>query len=858
MPILDTNRFLFEHTGTLQSERLERAPSPQTMQVSGRSFNDLIKRSAEFAKDLVFYNDANEPDGDWQSFFTQVYDYENACVRTATLQQMMDTASVPPHLALMLAFFKLVLIEQDSINTLTDRQMAYYFEQVLGFRKRASVEGKVTVFAELNKNTKCVRIPKGTLFDAGKDAAGKTVAYESIDECVLGPEKVDSLLLSDNDAFRIVQTNLPEEACIFAFCLTSPILAHPVCRRKLTLLYKKGSSMPAILSGLQAQYSAPEGWQTLAFDGVSWTAEAEMPEMVPPIAAIHGLCPLSAYPVIRFVSPSGFKALVGLTSSDLTGIQMEIGDWTPETLSGKYGIVENKPGAVPFGSDNRKGDFFEFSLKHPASVSPVTTSPFDADVKFDKSDRTDPRSGVSVVRYSLSTNNNSQQELSNNYSSAILQWMKDPSTKALDAVVGGKLIAVIPKLSAPVTVQSATFSDAAPKCALLHCFGHEGHWDFDGSLAQYVLESSASSVYLALSNVGESTLQANLFFTLDEIESITPAMVRWDYFDGVFWHPFPKTALLKDTSSGLSRRGVCQFDLRDAVQASRCDGGVLWIRGTCNNKNAWKIYSVANQALELEFSSRSAGKGPGGEALLAGSVTKPVYSVAGLKSVLQTTEGQEGKRKENDTQFRARVSEHLRHKGRAWSLWDYESLILERFPQIVLARCLPAFSASGVVRPGDITILVIPQSALGNLRPEATAIQIADIKEMLSRIVSPFVNINVQSPSYKEIHISATLHLRPGFVDTALYESRTSASLCEYLRPWIGFSGSGQHFSVGNGASDIIAFLESLPYVDHVEVPVGILYDGRRIGLDDVIELPSPLFMITSSISHEITCKLAQ
>jgi len=36
----------------------------------------------------------------------------------------------------------------------------------------------VTVFAELAKNTLSVGVPKGQLFDAGKDASGQPITYE--------------------------------------------------------------------------------------------------------------------------------------------------------------------------------------------------------------------------------------------------------------------------------------------------------------------------------------------------------------------------------------------------------------------------------------------------------------------------------------------------------------------------------------------------------------------------------------------------------------------------------------------------------------------------------------------------------
>jgi len=854
MSSIDSNRFLYEHEGTLQSERLERAPSPESMKVSDLSFEDLIKRSAEFASKLKFYNDENEPDGDWQSFFALVYDGKR--VKTEVLQHMMDTASVPPHLALMLAFYKLVLIEQENINTLTDRQMSYYFEQVLGFRKRTAVEGNVTVFAELNKNTKSVRVAKGTLFNAGKDENGKLIAYEAVDECVVGPENVGNLMLDGGYSVKVIPQEKDALDPVFALCITSDILAHPVCKRTLSLRLRDGSKILNVISKFKAQYTSPEGWTDLPYDDFQWIAGEDMPEMVPPLPDVHTGCPASDAPVIRFIAPYGPGSLTGVDVSEITGIQLNVEDWVPETLNGKYGVVENKPGIDPFGASNRMGDYFDVVLKHPA-ISVTYSSPFGNEVGISM-DAQIRDGGFISVRYQLNSDNNCQEVLSNNYASAILKWMEDPESEELSAAAQSKLIAVTPILSNPVMLTAAVFQDSSFKCALQHSFG-AGVWGaFKESISQYRLNGSGSALYFDLSGISGSSRQACVHISMDTDSPMIPASVNWDYFDGASWCAFAKSDILKDKTSGLSRSGICQFDLQKAVSESVLTDDILWIRGVCDNANAGNVLSAQSRALELSYSPDSEGKGPEGEALPAGSVTKPVMSIPGLKAVSQPSDGNEGKRKESDSHFRARVSEHLRHKGRAWSPWDYEALILENFPQIAFARCLPTYSDYGTINPGEVTVQVIPASSPLTLQPGATALQISEIKEMIKSVCSPFVTVNIKNPDYIPIHIRAALILRPGYNDTVYYRTKTIEALDDYLRPWIGSEGSGQHFTLGDSVADIIAFLESLPFVDHVEVPIGVNVNSKKVELDDAITLSSPLQMFTSGGNHDITCKLAQ
>ena len=49
--------FLFNHHGMLQADRQALAPSADAMQVSGRRFEDLLKRTAEFAERVIFTGD---------------------------------------------------------------------------------------------------------------------------------------------------------------------------------------------------------------------------------------------------------------------------------------------------------------------------------------------------------------------------------------------------------------------------------------------------------------------------------------------------------------------------------------------------------------------------------------------------------------------------------------------------------------------------------------------------------------------------------------------------------------------------------------------------------------------------------
>ena len=51
--------FPFEHRGMLQGDRPAQAPSGNAIEVSGRRFDDLVMRTAQFARNVLFYGEDN-------------------------------------------------------------------------------------------------------------------------------------------------------------------------------------------------------------------------------------------------------------------------------------------------------------------------------------------------------------------------------------------------------------------------------------------------------------------------------------------------------------------------------------------------------------------------------------------------------------------------------------------------------------------------------------------------------------------------------------------------------------------------------------------------------------------------------
>src|SRR5207237_4012667 len=97
---------------------------------------------------------------------------------------------------------------------------------------------------------------------------------------------------------------------------------------------------------------------------------------------------------------------------------------------------------------------------------------------------------------------------------------------------------------------------------------------------------------------------------------------------------------------------------------------------------------VVTQAVEARFQDNSNAPSHFDAALPADSISKLVTPVAQVSKVQQPFASFDGKHSEVGKEFYTRVSERLRHKGRAITAWDYEHLILNRFSDIYKVKCI--------------------------------------------------------------------------------------------------------------------------------------------------------------------------
>lgn len=105
------------------------------------------------------------------------------------------------HIGLYLAFLRVFTYAQQHLNGLTARHLDYYYESVLGLKRKAAEPDKVHVIFELAKNVTEFLVAESTELNASKDKKGVQVVFDTCDELLVNTSQATSFknLLIETD-----------------------------------------------------------------------------------------------------------------------------------------------------------------------------------------------------------------------------------------------------------------------------------------------------------------------------------------------------------------------------------------------------------------------------------------------------------------------------------------------------------------------------------------------------------------------------------------------------------------------------------------------------------------------------------
>ncbi|GAB4012161.1 hypothetical protein GCM10028808_27450 [Spirosoma migulaei] len=351
------------------------------------------------------------------------------------------------------------------------------------------------------------------------------------------------------------------------------------------------------------------------------------------------------------------------------------------------------------------------------------------------------------------------------------------------------------------------------------------------------------------------------------------ANVAWSVLVENQWRPLLAEDILSDTTNNLLTSGIIKFYLpkETSINNTILEAGFVWLRAELKQADGTPapIDSVCNfvalhpQAVLADFIDQRNDPVHYNLPLPAETIQKSRQSLASVKSIKQPYASFGGKPKESDEAFYSRVSERLRHKQRAVSIWDYEHLVLQTFPTIYKAKCLNhtklilANQTLKELSPGYVTVVVVPD--LRNLKdvnrfaPKVDLNTLDQVTRFLQRRAGRQVVIQAVNPNYERIKLDFNVSFQKGY-EAAVYKKVLQQDLFAYLTPWAFDVKSDIPFGGTLSKSTLINFMERLSYVNFVtEVKMMQYVGGITTGEDkEVVTASDARAVLTSCTKHEI------
>ena len=378
--------------------------------------------------------------------------------------------------------------------------------------------------------------------------------------------------------------------------------------------------------------------------------------------------------------------------------------------------------------------------------------------------------------------------------------------------------------------------------------------------------------------------EISLLFQMDEgseNSDLEPAEMSWNYLSSNNWIKFDDEELLSDSTKGMLDTGIIRFHPPSSLDATESHppattsnhlmpNGFHWFQAQVpDNIHAFpKGVAIIPQAASATHLLQTPASEHLNESLPANSIKKLVSPISAIDTVKQPYSSFGGKGQEDYTQFIRRVSERLRHKDRAVTMWDYERLVLEQFPDIYKVKCLNQTAQENDPAAAKVKLVVIPnlinRTPFFPFQPKVSQKLRSQIVDYLKDRVSPFVDFQVVNPRYEEIRYRVTLKFRQKESE-GFYLRQLNQDIINYLSPWAYSNQADVTFGGAVHRSSLIHFITNLSYVDfigNVELVDHVLISQDSEGFvgkqqlnplnQDVVETRFPDSILVSSPNHFI------
>lgn len=299
--------------------------------------------------------------------------------------------------------------------------------------------------------------------------------------------------------------------------------------------------------------------------------------------------------------------------------------------------------------------------------------------------------------------------------------------------------------------------------------------------------------------------------------------VSWSILARDYWMELRSDQLLADATNGLLKSGIVKINLPGETQTEHkwMPDGLVWLRASVKENPDAVCQLIDIHAQSALAKLLEAEKHPEHlqTHLEAETISKLLKPNGVIKKVKQPYASFGGRSEEEDKAYYTRVSERLRHKNRAITLWDYERLVLQEFPDISKVKCLNHTCETLERAPGHVNLIVVPdlqnRNAVNVLQPRVSKATLEDVRSFIEPQASSLIKLHVNNPLYEEVQLEFQVKFRTSY-EFGYYKKELNRELIEFLSPWATGRQAEIHFGGRIEKSVLLKFVETRNYVDFV------------------------------------------
>lgn len=337
-------------------------------------------------------------------------------------------------------------------------------------------------------------------------------------------------------------------------------------------------------------------------------------------------------------------------------------------------------------------------------------------------------------------------------------------------------------------------------------------------------------LYIGLENT-EALQQVQLLFQLLEgtenplVESFSSSeKIVWSVLSNNSWMELSSDYLLGNKTDNFLKTGIVTITIpREATNNNTMlSPGFVWLRAKSPKSfdAVCRFINIHAQVITSTFVNNGNELSHLENGLPAETISKLTERDSAIKGVLQPYNSFGGKPEESDESYYRRVSERIRHRDRAISLWDYEHLILQKFPEVYKVKCLNHTKGNDYHSPGNVAVVVIPDiknnNAFDIFQPRLSTAKRNEVQNYINELNTFFVSAEIINPDYEEVEVTLGVKFNVGF-DEDFYTKQLEEDIKKYLSPWAYSETSILNFGVAFHKNKLISYLENQLYVDFLD-----------------------------------------